>query len=191
MKSILRIIAILLFFPALSFSQTNELGIGIGAGTSEVTGPATPLSHYNFVHLGVEYYRTYVNELLCLKTGLSFDFRYKPNDKWPYLRMPLGLDVRIGKRFEAVAGAGIIFYYLPGMNYEYLKKFQLGWEVNSGIEYSFSDKFDINIMLQKNFDLSAMDLTFRFRTQGEYDIIDWIVSDNFIRIGVKYKFSGK
>jgi len=193
MKYVFKILSIFLLLPAISFSQKNELGFGLGAGTSEVVGPSQPLpiSHYDFAHVGVNYYRTYLKDLLCLKSGLSFDYRYKPNDKRPYLRMPLGLDVRIGKKLEGVLGTGIIFYYLPGMKYEYIKKFQMGWELNSGLEFSLSENLDINIMVQKNFDLSAMDISLQYITQGDYRTIDWIVSDNLLKIGIKYTFLKK
>lgn len=187
--------------------QQHQIGLSIGNGRVVINtdgdwrGLGNPIGNKNekFYCLGIDYYYTPKKSIFGIKTGLSYDYRYSYEEKYTYLRLPIGLDFTFSRgKLKPVIGFGIytsylIVYQVNLYNQEDFldtkNNFQVGWKLDIGIEYEVNKKLGLFFLYANNFDVTKM--YEKSRTKGGVSTTITPISgnENYFSIGVKFKLS--
>ena len=122
---------------------------------------------------------------------------YYSNGRLDYLRLPIGLDLCLGKNVQFILGFGWYISYLMAYNWDrqYFddthKRFQFGWYANTGIGVQLSKRFSISVLYQSNFDLTKMYDRKMSSPGGSPYELDYKGFDGFLSLCLKYKLFTK
>ena len=198
---ILTIGASILFSLHLN-AQKSEVCIHVGYGNATFDYNATKFifTDYKdfgqFYSIGLRYYRTPKGDMLSFNTGLDYDRRIEVfynsfTAKFGYLRIPLGLDLTIGKKFQFIAGGGGSASYLISHSdiSKYLNRFQLGVYFNLGIAYQIAEKYHISLIYKRTLDMIASIKYPRHSPGGAPYSEETFGQDSYISLCLRYRLS--
>jgi hypothetical protein len=201
-KYCILLIAISLCVHLPSMAQTTVYGVNVGFGKSTVVArdeEPTFLSPFNsdyenFMQLGLDYAYAPGNSSIYFKSGLIYNARTTDETALDYIRAPLGLDIGIGNAFQFIFGANVFSSFLLAYTgfddneafNDSVRRFQFGWGGNLGFGLDITDNVNLNVMYQRNFDLTEV-------YNVETRTVDGVVSENFlgqdgfVRMGLSYR----
>ena len=186
-----------------SYAQSHEFGVVVGYGeTVKDEYRHALVNPFNsdfddYLRIGLMYYFNIPKALLNINTGLSFDNRNYQYGKSTYLRVPLGIDLNVGNKLQFIGGIGLYFSYLLSFDSDFYESivatnnFQVGWQINAGIGYQISRRYNINIRYQNNFDITRMYTRERGSPGGGTSSEEVRGYDYFFSLSVKYKIFKK
>lgn len=152
----------------------------------------------NYRRIGLNYYYNPPNAPFNVKTGISFDNRENNMINLNLLRIPIGLDFTIGKKFQFVFGFGFytgVLLTQKGIGHSdfenSLYRFQLGFHDNFGFGYHISTDFNLNVVYQSNIDITAMYEDKRMSPGGAKYSLYEKGYDGFMKIELKYRLHKK
>ena len=202
-KILVLFVTISILFPSLIYSQTKEIGINFGYGKTNFSDQrefVCPLkkqdyNYENYYQLGVGLFYSPKKSFVGIKTGLNYVYKGDNSNNFNYFRIPLGVDLILGKKFTFIAGGGLYLSYLFAFKTDdsnfnnSFQRFQVGGQWNVGVGYQINQKYNISLLSQHNYDLMKM-----------YDGVDGSPSgnsynvyiygyDGFFSFCLKYKLS--
>ena len=145
------------------------MGIAMGAGNHWVDCPdgksSVPSAEgiVSFFELGCTYNYQALHAPLAFKSSLFYCYR-KSSFSSHYLRLPVGVDLMVGKRFAFVAGAGFYFAYMIAHSdlpddielEESVLRSHLGGYLNAGVKFPLSSKGAVSILFHSDSDLTEI-----------------------------------
>ena len=206
MKIIPIIISVVLILSLTAYSsnaQESEIGVEVGYGKTVKDSyrggpPVTIFEKYfdDFLRIGLRYYYNFQKPIFNINTGLVYDDRRFENGRSTYLRVPLGIDFNIGRKFQFIWGVGLYFSYMLSFDTDFYEtietysNFQVGWQFNVGIGVQISNRYNVSIRYQNNYDITEIYERKRVN-HGGTSTEDVKGSDGFFSICLKYKFIKK
>jgi len=192
---------LLIFFTRTLCAQEKEIGFDIGYGKTTIEDNGMTLVFPfdkelpNYFRFGFYYFYTPNNSIFSIKTGISYDYKGQNNISLNYLRAPLGLDFSFGKKVQLIVGAGLYASYLLAYSgisndsgfEDSKRRFQFGWQGNIGLGVQISQRYNLSIIYQQNFDITKMYENQRMSPGGSPYSLDEKGYDGFIKICLKYK----
>lgn len=198
---ILIIVSSILFSLQLN-AQKSEMGIHVGYGNATFDYNATKFifTDYKdfgqFYSIGLRYYRTMKGDMLSFNTGLDYDRRTEAfynsfTAEFGYLRIPLGLDLIIGKKFQFIAGGGGSASYLISHSnvFKGLNKLQLGVYFDLGIAYQITEKYHISLIYKRTLDMIASIKYSRYSPGGAPYSEEIFGQDSYVSLCLRYRLS--
>lgn len=208
MKILLRIsfLSLALMAGIQSYGQTTVYGVNVGFGksTEALQGEEPTLvspfdsDNQDFMQIGLDYAYAPGKSNIYFKSGLLYNARTTDDTALDYIRAPLGLDVGIGNTFQVIVGANVFTSFLlahtgfDDVDYfnDNLRRFQFGWGGNLGFGLDLSEKIHLNVVYQRNFDLTEM-YSIETRTQEGLVTENFMGQDGFVRMGLNYKIRAR
>ena len=197
-KIILLSLIIQISTSGLLCGQKNQIGFEIGYGRTNSS------ADYNFspsyLRIGGIYYHTINKSFFNIFTGLNFDHNWEKITYLSYIRIPLGIEINMGKKFKCFYGVGSYISGLlkyKGTNEwpdfeETLKRIQLGVFCNIGYEYQINTRYCIGLGFQVNVDITKLYTEWRTSPGGsDYIFHEGRGSDGFLKLYLKYNFLDK
>jgi hypothetical protein len=203
-KSILLIVAILIFSGKNLSAQKKQLGIDVGFGKTQMgnyyslqsypyNGSSNGFEDYLRIGLGYKYTPT---KIFNIKTGLYYEDRGNDNHL-RYIKVPVGIDFTFGSRlFQFDFGGGLYSGFLishTGFMFGYVdpKKYNSGGYGNLGIAFQLSHKVNLNIGYQQDFDFKPFYIDHRGPPGGNQYSVFYRGFDSFFNISLKFELNKK
>ena len=177
-KSMILFLIVLLFAVNWnSEAQIFELGPVVGYGEIG-DGPFLPFrycnayKYNNFVRTGISGNLSFKSSAISLKTGITYNQILNSTSESLYhlkfMQLPVGFDLRMGKKFYGLAGTGIVINSTFKKSTHLIKypAFQLGLSANLGLGYSINKRMNINLEYQYEYNITALYAT---RYRGVYE----------------------
>jgi hypothetical protein len=192
------LLPILFLLSMQLYAQKHEVGVQTAYGRSlidEGFDRGLTLSEFDhYLRLGVSYHFTPVKSVFSITSGLNYEAKWLDYNIH-FLKIPLGIDVPIGKIYQVVFGGGIHGSVLIGASAneisptfeEYKNNFLFGYYINIGIGYQLNEKF--NIRLTYVIDNDVTDLYTRKiggKMSGSYPE-EYRSYNRFIQLSLKYR----
>ena len=205
-KQILRIFlvpAILIFVGNNLSAQKKQIGIDVGFGkteTQENNPHIRPFGENNqnlgdYFRIGFCYQYT-PKKVFSFSTGMYYDHRSDIDQgigiNAAFLRVPAGIELSVGQRFQLVLGFGLYSGVLISYNgSEEPNKLNLGFQGNVGIAFELSTKVNFEITYQKDYDITKF-YTYYHRSPGgaEYSA-PFSGYDGFLNLSLKFDLMKK
>jgi len=171
MKTSLLILLVSIIYISSSFAQDSYIGVDFGYGNSSLTimKNRTIISPFKenstqFVKVGFKCGYTPTNTKISIRSGVNFETRNYDFFNQSFIKIPIGIDLILGKRIQCIAGLGTYLAYLLKNGAGQLdinmipetNTFYYGAQFNLGIGYSISNNIIINLEYITNFDYSKM-----------------------------------
>lgn len=145
-----------------AFAQRSEVGLNFGGGGTLLEFPGQEGG--GFAQLGLSYYRKPPHAFFTYVASLNYAAKIGNGISLHYLRVPLGLDIEIGKKFQFVFGGGVYTSVLiseNGLNNdeawnETKNVLQFGVFGNLGFAYQINEVYNIGLRANLNFDITPM-----------------------------------
>ena len=185
-------------------AQESQIGLDIGYGLTKISDDFPLIlpgdeDLLDFAMTGFTYSYTLKNLSLSFKSGINYNIRGFTDTRLTYLRIPLGVESRLGKKVQFIIGGGLFLSYLltfKGTEIdhrfdEYKNNLQFGFYSNFGIGFQLSPKYNLCLTYQADTDLNKM---FKYEIQGgggEYYTVSKIGHDSFVKLSLYYRFSVK
>lgn len=183
-------------------AQTTVYGVNVGYGKSEIVfqdedpGLVSPLNtdFEDFFQLGLDYMYAPGNSSIYFKSGLLYNARTTENTAIDYIRAPIGFDIGIGNAFQFIFGANVFTSFMLAHTgfennddfNENMRRFQFGWGGNLGFGLDVTEKVNINVMYQLNFDLTEI-YSSDISTKDGLITENYLGQDGFVRMGLQYR----
>jgi len=185
------------------WGQTKMYGINVGAGSTDIVRQneeaifVSPLNRDNedFLQVGLDYQYAPGNSSIFFKSGLMYNARTTDNTALDYLRAPFGIDIGIGNTFQFIFGANVFTGFLLAHSgfednrdfNDNMRRFQFGWGGNLGFGLDLSKRVNLNLMYQRNFELTEMYSVSPSVGKGNDEAYNLTGQDGFVRMGLNYK----
>lgn len=192
------------FIPNCKLSaQISQVGFDFGYGLTKMHDDLPIIlpgddDLLNFSLIGINYSYTPKDFSFNIQTGLLYSNRGNNYTEFNYLRIPLGIEYKIGNKVQFIIGGGLFISYL--LSYggaeayrsidENINKFQFGYFGNIGIGFQISPKYILCLNYQAISDITKM-FEYTVSTMGGGDSITKYMrgSDRFIKLSLNYRFS--
>ena len=154
-------------------------------------------SSSRFIKVGLKYGYNPKNNKISIRSGVDFESRNYNFFNQSFIKIPLGIDLVLGKKLQCIAGLGTYIAFLLENSGGHLldvsmipetNNFYHGAQLNLGIGYSISNDINIIIEYVTNFDYSRM-----YKDKGPVYGIgpqytnDVFGTDGYIDLTIKYR----
>ncbi len=186
-------------------AQGSQIGLDIGYGLTKISDDFPIIlpgddDLLDFAMIGIAYSYTPKRLSMSFKLGLNYNNRGFNITRLTYIKIPLGVESKLGKKVQFILGGGLFLSYLltsqggTEIDYSfdrYKNNLQIGFYGNIGIGFQLSPKYNLCLTYQADTDINNM---FEYETQGgggDYYTVSKIGHDSFVKLSLYYRFSTK
>lgn len=164
------LMSVLVFVMHFAFAQESAVVVEQGFGKSTAGSDGIVFirpfdkEKADVFSIGMNYYFRPERAFFRLNSGLSYYSIFDTDAGFKYLRLPVGIELCLGRRLQVLPAAGLSDSYLLDYNPDavsddFVKSrslFQLGWYGRLGVGFLMKDQYMINLAWQQNFDLTHL-----------------------------------
>ena len=185
-----------LFSPALA--QQRGFILEQGFGRSEIAHATTHMVNPNdevlsgFFSLGVSAFYRPERALVRFTGGIAYQSLQRDPLEMQLLRLPLGIEIVMGRKFQLLPGAGLygsVLLRQQGIEPAFaktLRNLHAGWYASLGAGYNFNEEFMLSISLRNGMGLTPSYSIDRVSPAGAPYVVEARQTDGFLLFGIRY-----
>lgn len=203
MKVITKFLIVLLIFLSIDLKAQNfEVGFesGYGRTGSQTSYPYSPFlkifdsSHSDFFREGLVCFYTPDSAMFSIKTGLLYckkktDILSSTNHSLKILQLPIGCDIRFGKKYFLLFGCGLDINYLTSWksNNTSFPLFQIGANANIGLGFVVYKNWCFDCKYQIGYDISKLYNTEYISNSGDLSRETYRSINGILSLSLRYR----
>ncbi len=169
-----------------------------GFGRSEIAHATTHMVNPNddvlpgFFSLGVSAFYRPERALVRFTGGIAYQSLQRDPLEMQLLRLPLGVEIVMGRKFQLMPGAGLygsVLLRQQGVEPSFektLRNLHAGWYAGLGAGYNFNEEFMLSISLRNGMGLTPSYSIDRVSPAGAPYVVEARQTDGFLLFGIRY-----
>lgn len=164
MKKLILLILFNVMLAISGYSQSTRVGAYLGYGS----GYFNDIAHFEYLFNDNSFNNFEFSGLVShkpskhsysIQSGITYQILESPDQQYSFLKVPLGIEVEIGKQYQFLFGLGLYiqaFLNSTQKTYYEFSDYQAGFNLNFGTGYVLNDKYTLFIKFRKDNDITKL-----------------------------------